>query len=607
MRGPAGNIRRDVVRAKTRRLRTCASSRWWRLLLLGYILIFVPLGYAISTFLFMLAATTYLDRGHWVRNLVYAVVFSAVVYSIFVFVFGVQLPAGVLGVGRWPTCSRRLAEGFGEAFTVANLLFAFCGVLIGTLVGVLPGIGPVTAIALLIPLSFGLDPVSGLILLSGIYYGSMYGGSTTSILIRAPGEVASVVTTLDGYEMAKNGRAGPALSTAAIGSFVAGHVLHSGPDAPGPGARERRHRLRLGGVLPADVPRAHDGLQPDHGLGAKGLISTLFGLSIAMVGIDPQTSVQRFTFGVPYLSDGIDFALMAIALLALPEAFANMAARCRNHEETQHIQGSIWMTREDWRRSVGPYWRGSILGFLIGVLPGIGPSLASFLSYGIEKRISKHPEEFGKGAIEGVAGPETANNAGVGGAMVPLFTLGIPGSATTALLLFVFMMYGLQPGPQLFDTNPELIWAIIASMYIGNVMLLVLNLPLVGLFAQLLKTPPAMLYTGVIAFSVLGAYALNFNVFDMVMLFGFGIVGYVMQRYDFPMAPAVLALVLGILAEQHLRRALSVSNGDFMTFIERPISLALVALILAVAILPPVIRAVRARRAPREDETATGP
>jgi putative tricarboxylic transport membrane protein len=493
----------------------------------------------------------------------------------------------------------RLAEGFGEAFTVANLIFAFCGVLIGTLVGVLPGIGPVTAIALLIPLSFGLDPVSGLILLSGIYYGSMYGGSTTSILIRTPGEVASVVTTLDGYEMAKQGRAGPALSTAAIGSFVAGTFSTLGLMLLAPalasvaiafGSAEYFLLMLLALVMVSNLTT---------GSQLKALIATLFGLSVAMVGIDPQTSVQRFTFGVPYLSDGIDFALMAIALLALPEAFTNMAARGTSHLDAQRIQGTIWMTREDWRRSAGPYWRGSILGFLIGVLPGIGPSLAAFLSYGLEKRLSKHPEQFGRGAIEGVAGPETANNAGVGGAMVPLFTLGIPGSATTALLLFVFMMYGLQPGPQLFDTNPELIWAIIASMYIGNVMLLVLNLPLVGLFAQLLKTPPAMLYSGVIAFSVLGAYALNFNVFDMLMLLGFGLVGYLMQRYDFPMAPAVLALVLGILAEQHLRRALSVSNGDLMTFVERPISLALLVFIVLVLVLPPAIRFLRARQASR--------
>jgi putative tricarboxylic transport membrane protein len=408
-----------------------------------------------------------------------------------------------------------------------------------------------------------------------------------------------VVTTLDGYKMAKQGRAGPALSTAAIGSFVAGTFSTLGLMLLAPalasvaiafGSAEYFLLMLLALAMVSNLTT---------GSQLKALIATLFGLSVAMVGIDPQTSVQRFTFGVPYLSDGIDFALMAIALLALPEAFTNMAARGTSHLDAQRIQGSIWMTREDWRRSAGPYWRGSILGFLIGVLPGIGPSLASFLSYGLEKRLSKHPEQFGRGAIEGVAGPETANNAGVGGAMVPLFTLGIPGSATTALLLFVFMMYGLQPGPQLFDTNPELIWAIIASMYIGNVMLLVLNLPLVGLFAQLLKTPPAMLYSGVIAFSVLGAYALNFNVFDMLMLLGFGLVGYLMQRYDFPMAPAVLALVLGILAEQHLRRALSVSNGDLMTFVERPISLALLVFILLVLVLPPAIRLLRVRQAGR--------
>jgi len=445
--------------------------------------------------------------------------------------------------------------------------------------------------------------VSGLIFLSGIYYGSMYGGSTTSILIRAPGEVASVVTTLDGYEMAKQGRAGPALSTAAIGSFVAGTFSTLGLMLLAPalasvaiafGSAEYFLLMLLALVMVSNLTT---------GSQLKALIATLFGLSIAMVGIDPQTSVQRFTFGVPLLSDGIDFAL--IALLALPEAFTNMAARTTSHMEAQRIQGSMWMTREDWRRSAGPYWRGSILGFLIGVLPGIGPSLAPFLSYGLERRLSKHPEQFGKGAIEGVAGPETANNAGVGGAMVPLFTLGIPSSATTALLLFVFMMYGLQPGPQLMDTNPELIWAIIASTYIGNVMLLVLNLPLVGLFAQMLKTPPAMLYSGVIAFSVLGPYALNFNTFDMLMLLGFGLVGYLMQRYGFPMAPAVLALVLGVLAEQHLRRALSVSNGDVMTFVERPISLALVIFILLVLVLPPVLRLVRANR-PRVDVRAGG-
>lgn len=495
----------------------------------------------------------------------------------------------------------QLGAGFSQVLTPENLGWAFLGVLIGTLVGVLPGIGPITAISLLIPLSFGLDPVSGLILLSGIYYGSMYGGSTTSILIRTPGEVASIVTTLDGYEMAKQGRAGPALATAAIGSFVAGTLSTVALMLLAPalasvavafGAAEYFLLMLLALSMVSSLST---------GSALKALIATLFGLSLSMVGIDPQSSVPRLTFSVLNLSDGLDFALIAIALFAVPEALMNMARREADTTEQQRIQGPIWMSREDWRRSIGPYGRGSVLGFLIGVLPGIGPSLAAFLSYVMEKRLSKHPEEFGRGAIEGVAGPETANNAGVGGALVPLFTLGIPGSATTALLLFVFMMYGLQPGPQLFDTRPDLIYAIIASLYIGNVMLLILNLPLVGLFAKLLKTPAVPLYTGVAAFAVLGAYALNFNTFDLFLLLGFGIVGYLMQRYDFPLAPAVLALVLGGLVEQNLRRTLSISEGSLTVFVQRPLSLALIGVIFLVAVLPPLVRLWNSQRASRSE------
>lgn len=490
-----------------------------------------------------------------------------------------------------------LGDGFGQALTPLNLGFAFMGVLIGTLVGVLPGIGPITAISVLIPLSFGLNPITGLIFLSGIYYGSMYGGSTTSILIRTPGEVASTVTTLDGYEMAKRGRAGPALSTAAVGSFVAGTVstvalMLLAPSLTSLAVRFGSAEYFLLMVLALSMV---SGLTSGSAL--KALISTLFGLAVSMVGTDLQSNVARFTFGITNLLDGLDFALIAIALFALPEAIMSMARR--NPEQgvkAEAIKGSVWMTREDLKRSVGPYWRGSILGFIIGVLPGVGPTLAAFMSYIMEKRLSKHPEEFGKGAIEGVAGPETANNAAVGGAMVPLFTLGVPGSATTALLLFVFMMYGLQPGPLMFQNNPTLIWSIIASMYIGNVMLLVLNLPLVGVFASLLKTPAVPLYTGVVAFSALGAYALNYNRFDLFVMFVFGIIGYAMQRYDFPLAPAILALVLGGLMEQHFRRAMSISSGSLKIFIERPISLALLVLIFLVAVLPQVLRAARSRR-----------
>lgn len=495
----------------------------------------------------------------------------------------------------------RLGDGFAQALTPQNLAFAFLGVLIGTLVGVLPGIGPVTAISVLIPLSFGLEPVTGLILMSGIYYGSMYGGSTTSILIRTPGEVASVVTTLDGYEMAKRGRAGPALATCAIGSFVAGTFSTLALMLVAPtvasvafsfGAAEYFLLMVLALSMVSSLAL---------GSPLKALVSTLLGLALSTVGIDLQTGVPRYAFGIPNLLDGVDFALVAIALFALPEAFANMAQRAtgRKSAAVEKIRGSIWMTREDWRRSLGPYGRGSVLGFLIGVLPGIGPTLASFMSYAMERRLSKHPEEFGHGAIEGVAGPEAANNAGTGGAMVPLFTLGIPGSATTALLLHVFMMYGLQPGPQMFDTNPRLVWTIIASMYVGNVMLLVLNLPLVGVFASLLKTPAIPLYTGVTAFAVLGAYALNYNVFDLYLLFGFGLAGYAMQKYRFPIAPAVLALVLGGLMEQHFRRAVNIANGDLTTFVRRPISLTILLVIVLVSLLPLVLRLARARVAAR--------
>ncbi|MQA85902.1 MAG: tripartite tricarboxylate transporter permease [Streptosporangiales bacterium] len=481
-----------------------------------------------------------------------------------------------------------LGEGFGQALTPTNLGYAFAGVLIGTIVGVLPGIGPITAIALLIPLSFGLDPLSGLILLAGIYYGSMYGGSTTSILIRTPGEVATVVTTLEGHEMARRGRAGPALATAAIGSFAAGTFSTLALMLLAPvlvtvaiafGSAEYFLLMLLALAMTSSLTT---------GSRLKALIAMLFGLAVATVGIDPQTSVERLTFGILNLNDGIDFALVAIALFAVPEALSSLSRDTSAAEQMQRIQGRIWMNREDWRRSVGPYGRGSVIGFLAGLLPGIGPTLGSFVSYATERKLARGRAEFGKGAIEGVAGPESANNAGVGGAMVPLLTLGIPGSATTALLLFVFMMYGLQPGPLMFREEPGLVWAIIASMYVGNAVLLFLNLPLVGLFVRLLKIPAPLLYTGVLSFAVLGAYAIGFNLFNMLLLFGFGIVGFLMQRYGFPLAPAVLGLVLEPLIEQNLRRALKIAGGDPLTFLHRPISLVLVVLI-ALAVLSPLL------------------
>jgi putative tricarboxylic transport membrane protein len=487
-----------------------------------------------------------------------------------------------------------LGAGFGQALTPTALLFAFTGVLIGTVIGVLPGIGPITTIALLIPVSFGLEPVHGLILLAGIYYGSMYGGSITATLIRTPGEVASVVTAIDGYEMARRGRAGPALATAAIGSFIAGTfatlmLMLLSPVlvkmATALGAAEYFLLMLLALLMSSTLTT---------GSRLKTALSVLLGLAVGVVGLDPQTGTPRETFGILQLQDGVDFAIFAMALFAIPEALSNLARRASG-ETARPIQGRLWMDREDWRRSSGPYARGTALGFVVGVLPGVGPSLASFMSYVLEKKVSKHPEEFGKGAIEGVAGPESANNAGAGGAMVPLLSLGIPGSATTALLLFVFTMYGLQPGPLLFEENPTLVWAIIASMYVGNVVLLVLNLPLVGLFVKLLQIPPSLLFSGVLAFVVLGAYALSFSIASLLLLLVFGAVGYLMQQYDFPLAPAVLGLVLEPLLETNLRRATQITGGDLTVFLERPVSVALLV-VLVLVLLGPLLGVVRARR-----------
>lgn len=490
-----------------------------------------------------------------------------------------------------------LESGFALALSPEGLLFAFIGVLIGTIIGVLPGIGPITTIALLIPLSFGMEPVNGLILLCAIYYGSMYGGSITATLIRTPGEVASVVTAIDGYEMARRGRAGPALATAAIGSFLAGTVAVVALMLLSPllvklavffGAQEYFLLMLLALMMASTLTT---------GSRLKAALATLIGLAVGVIGLDPQTGTPRQTFGMLPLQDGIDFAIFAMALFAIPEAMNNLCNRGRAAEPMK-VQGRKWMSREDWRRSSGPYARGSVLGFLIGLLPGIGPSLAAFMSYVMEKRLSKRKDEFGKGAIEGVAGPEAANNAGVGGAMVPLLSLGIPGSATTALLLFVFMMYGLQPGPLLFQNNSGLVWAIIASMYVGNVVLLALNLPLVGVFVKLLSIPGAMLFSGVLAFVVLGAYALGFSLFSMLTLLAFGVIGFFMEEFDVPLAPAVLALVLEPLLETNMRRALQISGGDLMSFVQQPASLVLVIVCVCVALVPAGMRLFARRAAP---------
>jgi putative tricarboxylic transport membrane protein len=490
-----------------------------------------------------------------------------------------------------------LLSGLAGAVTPANLMFVFLGVLIGTIVGVLPGIGPITAIALLIPLSFGLEPTAGLILLCGVYYGAMYGGSITSILIRTPGEVASAVTAIDGYAMARNGQAGPALATAAVGSFIGGSLAVLGLVFLSPvlvdvstsfGAAE--YAVLLVGALALTTSLMT-------GSKVKALISVLFGMCIGIIGLDPQDSVERWTFGSIELSDGIDIALVAMALFAVPEALRHLSLGERRASEVIEVQRA-WMNKQDLARSAAPYARGSVVGFVAGVMPGLGPTLGTFASYALERRVAKRERRtlFGKGAIEGVAGPETANNAGVGGAMVPMLALAIPGSATTALLLLVFQMYGLQPGPQLFQTDGPLVWTIVASMLVGNAMLLILNLPMVRLFIMLLKVPPPLMYAGVIAFAMLGAYALTFSFFSLVLLIVIGLIGYLMQENGFPLTPAILAAVLLPLLELNLRRALLIADGRWTTFLDRPLSLVLLILIAVGALVPILLKLRRSVR-----------
>lgn len=483
-----------------------------------------------------------------------------------------------------------LAGGFAAAVQPASLAFALLGVLLGTVVGVLPGIGPISAIAILIPVSFGMEPVHGLILLCGIYYGSMYGGSITATLIKTPGEVAGAVTAIEGYEMARRGRAKAALATAAIGSFLAGTLAIVGLTFLSPllvrlanyfGATEY-FLLMATALLLASTMSA--------GSRAKALISIFIGLAVGLIGLDFQTGLPRQTFGVGLLSDGVDFTIFAMALFAIPEAIRNLALGRGAKEEIQSFGSDKWMTKEDWQRSAGPWARGSVLGFIIGVLPGVGPSLASFMSYIMEKRISRRKHEFGHGAIEGVAGPEAANNAGVGGAMIPLFSLGIPGSATTALLLFVFTMYGLQPGPLIFRDDSALIWTIIASMYIGNVALIILNLPLVGVFVKLLKMPKEILFSAILVLVVIGAYAIEFSLFGLLLLGIFGVIGYLMEKGGIPLAPSILALVLVPLLEDNFRRMLQISGGSIAPLFTRPVSLAIIILMLAGIIGPFLFR-----------------
>ena len=483
-----------------------------------------------------------------------------------------------------------LLGGFATALQPMNLMWAFIGCALGTAIGVLPGIGPALTVAMLLPVTAKVDPAGALIMLCGVYYGAAYGGSTTSILMNTPGESSSIMTALEGNTMAKNGRAGPALATAAIGSFIAGTIgvilltlfaplvadlaLKFGP-------AEFFSLMVLAFVTVSSV------------LGAsmlRGMVSLAMGLAIGLVGMDSIAGIPRYTAGVPELIDGIEFVLVAVGLFAVGEALYSVLYDPKGENAKRNKLTSIMMTKEDWKRSWPAWLRGTAIGFPFGSVPAGGAEIPTFLSYSAERKLSKYPKEFsgegGKGAIEGVAGPEAANNATAAGALVPLLTLGIPTSATAAILIAAFQNYNIQPGPLLFQTSGPLVWGLIASLYIGNVMLLVLNLPLVGLWARLLTIPKPQLYAGILVFATIGVYGMRQSTFDLFLMFFIGLVGVLMRRFDFPTAPVIVGMILGPMAEAQMRNALSIGEGHWGVFIERPMSATLLVLVVAVLVLP---------------------
>jgi putative tricarboxylic transport membrane protein len=480
-----------------------------------------------------------------------------------------------------------LVHGFAIALQPANLLWCFLGVLLGTIVGVMPGLGPPATIAMLLPLTFLMPPASAMIMLAGIYYGAKYGGSTTSILLNVPGESSSVVTCLDGYQMARKGRAGPALGIAAIASFVAGTAGVVGLMLVAPPLA----RLALAFSSPEYFGLMALGLAMVVLLAGrslvKALLSLLVGLWIAGIGTDLFTSTARFTFGRLELLSGIDFVVVAIGVFAIGEVLANMEST--GEGTTLPVPKglrNLLPTLRDLRDCRFAFLNGSVIGFLVGVLPGAGSTIASFVSYGIEKAVSRRRDQFGHGVIEGVAAPEGANNAETGGALVPLLTLGIPGSGTTAMLLAALVLWGFKPGPLFLSENPSLFWSLVASMYIGNVMLLVLNLPLVPLFAQVLRAPAYVLYPLIVGVSIVGVFSVSASFFDVALVVGFGLLGYLMRKLDYPSAPLVLGLVLGGAMERALRQSLMMSNGSLTILVTRPIAAALLALALLILFIP---------------------
>ena len=475
-----------------------------------------------------------------------------------------------------------LLSGFQVIFQPVHFLYCFLGVFVGTLIGVLPGIGPVGAMSILLPTTFGVSPIAGVVMLAGIYYGAMYGGSTTSILVNIPGEAASVITCLDGYQMARKGRAGVALGMAALGSFIGGtfsiialmflaYPLSEAAVKFGP--PEYFSLMCMGLVVVTYLAR---------GSLSKALVMAILGLILGVVGTDPISGKLRFTLGFPDLADGIDLVPLAMGLFGISEVLTNIEKPIKRVIFQTKIQ-HLLPTRQDWKDSVGPIIRGSFTGFFLGILPGGGSILSSFVSYSMEKKISKHPEKFGTGIIEGIAGPETANNAATGGAFVPLLALGIPPNIVMALLFGALLVHGVYPGPMLIKQHPEIFWGTIASMYVGNAMLLVLNLPLIGLWVKLLKVPYRILFPLILLFTLIGSYTINNKTFDVLVMVFFGLVGYILRKFQYEEAPLILAFILGPILEQAFRQSLIMSNGSLAIFVSRPI--AFVALALSAALL----------------------
>jgi TctA family transporter len=487
-----------------------------------------------------------------------------------------------------------LILGAQVAFSWQNVLYCLIGVLLGTLIGVLPGIGPVPTIAMLLPITFNLDPIAALIMLSGIYYGSQYGGSTTAILVNLPGEAASVVTVLDGHQMARQGRAGPALAIAAIGSFFAGSVATLVIATAAPPLAEvalkfgpsEYFSLMVLGLVAATVLA--------HGSLLKAIAMVVLGLLLGLAGTDVNSGVLRFTFGIPELADGVGFVIVAMGMFGVTEIVANLEQRGQREVFVGKVT-HLFPTREDLKRSWAPILRGTALGSFLGILPGGGALLSSFASYTVEKKVSKHPEQFGKGAIEGVAGPESANNAGAQTSFIPMLTLGIPGNAVMALMIGALMIQGIAPGPQVMTDKPQLFWGLIASMWLGNAMLVILNLPLIGIWIKLLQVPYRFLFPAILIFMNVGVFSLSNNPWDCLMMSVFGVFGYVCVKLECEPAPMILGFILGPLMEENLRRAMLLSRGDATVFfdpVNKPISFSflLAALALLVVIALPNIR-----------------